>query len=474
MRRTKDMVAADLPPKTVIDILCPMSAIQQQLYLSLLSSSGTSHDALERSMLLQLACGDGTAGGGCPEEGCQDDDIEGNTAGNSNKDQVHQPVIDDFDSAGLLAGWASESAMGAGVLDSRAGESKANALETVNQLRLLCVHPALTVSLEHQSYRRRLLRSPEASGKLQRLILLLLECGVVSMEEAEQPEDIDKLYASVLTREGGSLESRSAAPHSDGQLGAEGGMVSAAFAGTSSTSSIGDNRADNNESKEQEHDLDGGGHCPTSPRIRKLNSSISKNNSSRSSNFSCSSSSALQSNKNTYHRCLIFAQHKSALEAVEECVLRRYFPCVSYVRLDGEVPAITRFAIASLFNSQEDTGAPGGPWNVKLSGTDCVSEDTANQQAERLKQVFPKAARGGQPEAAGGDIRILLMTTRSCGLGLNLTAADTVIFLEHDWNPFVDLQAMDRVHRIGQRRPVTVYRLLGKGAFFEDYCTLIL
>ena len=56
---------------------------------------------------------------------------------------------------------------------------------------------------------------------------------------------------------------------------------------------------------------------------------------------------------------------------------------------------------------------------------------------------------------------MLLMTTRACGLGLTLTAADTVIFVEHDWNPFVDLQAMDRAHRIGQKCPVTVYRLLG-------------
>ena len=38
------------------------------------------------------------------------------------------------------------------------------------------------------------------------------------------------------------------------------------------------------------------------------------------------------------------------------------------------------------------------------------------------------------------------------GLGLNLTGADTVIFVEHDWNPMKDVQAMDRAHRIGQKK----------------------
>jgi ERCC4-related helicase len=56
--------------------------------------------------------------------------------------------------------------------------------------------------------------------------------------------------------------------------------------------------------------------------------------------------------------------------------------------------------------------------------------------------------------------QVLLLTTHVGGLGLNLTSADTVVFLEHDWNPMKDLQAMDRAHRIGQTRTVNVYRLL--------------
>ena len=65
------------------------------------------------------------------------------------------------------------------------------------------------------------------------------------------------------------------------------------------------------------------------------------------------------------------------------------------------------------------------------------------------------------------SIDVLLLTTHVGGLGLNLTSADTVVFLEHDWNPQKDLQAMDRAHRLGQKRTVNVYRLLTKGTLEE-------
>ncbi|KAL2659652.1 hypothetical protein AAZV13_03G100000 [Glycine max] len=60
------------------------------------------------------------------------------------------------------------------------------------------------------------------------------------------------------------------------------------------------------------------------------------------------------------------------------------------------------------------------------------------------------------------DIFVFLLSTRAGGLGINLTAADTVIFYESDWNPTLDLQAMDRAHRLGQTKDVTVYRLICK------------
>lgn len=61
------------------------------------------------------------------------------------------------------------------------------------------------------------------------------------------------------------------------------------------------------------------------------------------------------------------------------------------------------------------------------------------------------------------ELFIFLLSTRAGGLGINLTAADTVIFYDSDWNPTIDSQAMDRAHRMGQTRQVTVYRLLVKG-----------
>ena len=65
------------------------------------------------------------------------------------------------------------------------------------------------------------------------------------------------------------------------------------------------------------------------------------------------------------------------------------------------------------------------------------------------------------------ELFVFLLSTRAGGLGINLTAADTVIFYDHDWNPSNDSQAMDRAHRLGQTKQVTVYRLITKGTIDE-------
>ena len=118
------------------------------------------------------------------------------------------------------------------------------------------------------------------------------------------------------------------------------------------------------------------------------------------------------------HRALIFCQVREMLDRIEKDVLKAKFPGVTYLRLDGNVDAKNRFAIVEKFN-------------------------------------------------ADPTIDLLLLTTHVGGLGLNLTGADTVIFVEHDWNPMKDLQAMDRAHRLGQKRVVNVYRLITKNTLEE-------
>ncbi len=71
-----------------------------------------------------------------------------------------------------------------------------------------------------------------------------------------------------------------------------------------------------------------------------------------------------------------------------------------------------------------------------------------------------------------GDQPLFLISLKAGGLGLNLTAADYVVHLDPWWNPAVEDQASDRAHRIGQNRPVTVYRLIAAGTIEEKIIRL--
>ena len=66
------------------------------------------------------------------------------------------------------------------------------------------------------------------------------------------------------------------------------------------------------------------------------------------------------------------------------------------------------------------------------------------------------------------DRFLFLLSTRAGGLGINCQTADTCILFDSDWNPQVDLQAMARVHRIGQTKPVQVYRLVMRATYERD------
>jgi len=70
------------------------------------------------------------------------------------------------------------------------------------------------------------------------------------------------------------------------------------------------------------------------------------------------------------------------------------------------------------------------------------------------------------------ELQLFLISLKTGGTGLNLTAADTVILYDPWWNPMVETQAIDRTHRIGQTHKVQVYRLITKGTVEEKIMNL--
>ncbi|XP_047231772.1 chromodomain-helicase-DNA-binding protein 1-like isoform X2 [Girardinichthys multiradiatus] len=114
------------------------------------------------------------------------------------------------------------------------------------------------------------------------------------------------------------------------------------------------------------------------------------------------------------HRVLLFSQMKRILDILQDYMEYRGY---SYERLDGSVRGEERNLAVKNFSSK--------------------------------------------------DIFVFLLSTKAGGVGLNLTAADTAIFVDTDFNPQNDLQAAARCHRIGQNRPVKVIRLLARDTVEE-------
>ncbi|XP_011293320.1 chromatin-remodeling complex ATPase chain Iswi [Musca domestica] len=115
-------------------------------------------------------------------------------------------------------------------------------------------------------------------------------------------------------------------------------------------------------------------------------------------------------------RVLIFSQFTTMLDILEDYCTWRSFP---HCRLDG---------------------------------------DTRHEERDQLIQQY---------NAKNSKLFIFMLSTRAGGLGINLTTADVVIFYDSDLNPQMDLQAMDRSHRIGQTKKVRVFRLITENTVEE-------
>lgn len=126
------------------------------------------------------------------------------------------------------------------------------------------------------------------------------------------------------------------------------------------------------------------------------------------------------------------------------------------VMLDRLVPYLFaaghKVLIFSQFSKQLDILEE---WATTLRGWAVCRIDGAVKSEDRNEQIDAFNTQT--------DHQLFLLSTRAGGLGINLTSADTVILFDSDWNPQQDLQAQDRAHRIGQTRPVIIYRLATKG-----------
>ncbi len=99
--------------------------------------------------------------------------------------------------------------------------------------------------------------------------------------------------------------------------------------------------------------------------------------------------------------------------------------------------------------------------------------DKKGIQYQYLDGATPASERQRRVDAfQNGEGELFLISLKAGGTGLNLTAADYVIHLDPWWNPAVEDQATDRAHRIGQQKPVTVYRLVAKGTIEEQILQL--
>jgi SNF2 family DNA or RNA helicase len=99
--------------------------------------------------------------------------------------------------------------------------------------------------------------------------------------------------------------------------------------------------------------------------------------------------------------------------------------------------------------------------------------DAAGVEYLELDGSTPAAERARRVEAfQRGEGDVFMLSLRAGGVGMNLTGADYVLHVDPWWNPAVEDQATDRAHRIGQTRPVTVYRLVTRGTIEEKILAL--
>ncbi|CAM9115468.1 unnamed protein product [Laminaria digitata] len=431
LRREKTEVLADLPPKIITEIVCDLTPEQRRLHktwerggdggraLAAVAEAESAETARVQAAVGQTMVNDATETKTTPAA--------------SASPAADGPAVDaaavDAAAADAAADGVTEKKQEVAIRVAAAAKATsrvsvgAQALRCLSKLQLLCVHPAL-VAAERELKGREASRDVRLSGKLMALRELLWNAGIGKRRST--------IFGGDLASDGSSSSSSSSSgdcdADSDGSMDDsdlteeddEGAQEEKQEGDKEGKGTGGYNRrmqgarsTQRSRERERNSDDERAGEPKACPGATTAGSSATLTETEQAvpANSSPCSQDTTVAARLPRCKCLVFAQHKAALDVTETALLRPCFPEVKYLRMDGSSSQAERAAVVDRFSTDQ-------------------------------------------------SVAILLLTTRVGHLGLNLSAASMVVFLEHDWNPQVDLQAMDRAHRLGQRNAVNVYRLI--------------
>jgi superfamily II DNA or RNA helicase len=144
--------------------------------------------------------------------------------------------------------------------------------------------------------------------------------------------------------------------------------------------------------------------------------------------------------------------------------------------IDPEHAGIPSAKLDALVEQLEDVAAEGHRALVFSQFTSYLAKAAARLDAAGIGYVYLDGSTTRRAEVVeqfrSGDAPVFLISLKAGGVGLNLTEADYVFLLDPWWNPAAEQQAVDRAHRIGQDKPVMVYRLIAAGTIEEKVVAL--
>ncbi len=167
---------------------------------------------------------------------------------------------------------------------------------------------------------------------------------------------------------------------------------------------------------------------------------------------------------------------KNPLQILKELLRLRQLCCHPRLALpNSDVPSSKHAALMELLEELRENGHRALVFSQFVQHLSLVREllDSNGFSYQYLDGSTPSVERTRRIEAFQQGVgELFLISLKAGGTGINLTAADYVIHLDPWWNPAVEDQASDRAHRIGQSKPVTVYRLVAKDTIEEKLVAL--